>query len=161
MPLDYEDYIEAPAHAPPLQVVVRNVLMGSYPVEAPPAGFEAYFDTIMAEVVKAEPRAWRAARDCEVQDHSTWQTPLQKDLRHALARFFEREHPDATQLELRAEAFGRTIAAAVHGGVEQRALYEANLRPLSDHEKEWRDAEERDQEFERNRRRPRKPLYRV
>ncbi len=151
----YDELIDPPQQPPDLGDVVRNVMTAQYfgAAGADAAGFEAYFDTIMTEVDKVEPHARRAAKDCKLADERTWWTPLQKALFGALAQFFERENPNATLRELRADAFARTIADAVTSGVEQRALHQATLRPLSDHEKAVREAEERDREFERNRRR--------
>jgi hypothetical protein len=162
--MSYQDLIDEAPQPPSLDVVVRNVLTGHYPPAAERAGFEAYADTIMVEVNKAEPRARHAAKNCDVENHSTWWTPLQKALFDAVARFRlnDRENPDRTNHEHRAEAFARIIAGAVDSGVEQRALHQATLRPLTAHEKEVRAAEDLDREFEQNRRRgPRKAIYPV
>jgi hypothetical protein len=163
MPENYDDLIEPASQPHSLDVVVRNVLTGHYPPAADRAGFEAYFETIMIEVNKAEPRARGAAMNCEVGNASTVWTALQKTLFAAVVRFRlnDLENPDRTNREVRAEAFARIIADAVDSGVEQWALHQATLRPLSEREKIELDAQRRDEEFERNRRPRPKPLYPV
>ena len=159
----YDELIDPPQQPPDIGDVVRNVLTAQYfgAAGADAAGFEAYFDTIMTEVNKVEPHAREVARRGKFEDDGTWRSPLQKALFGPLAQFYERENPNATHRKLRADAFARTIADAVTSGVEQRALHQATLRPLSDNERSAREAEEREQEIKRNRPQSPKKLYPV
>jgi hypothetical protein len=170
MPQSYDDLIEPAQEAPTLETFIRNALGKYYMATgANPAGFEAYFDTVMAVIDgPLVDRALISAQRCEIVYEGIAPTRLQEALLGPLALFYEQIKPIASTLEHRAAAFARTIAYAVTAGIERLALERAALPPspafgrgMSENQRLIEEAHERDREIKRNRPRPKKALYPV
>jgi hypothetical protein len=159
----YDDYIAPAPERPTLHSVVRGVLSKHYLDQATDqAGLEGYLHTAM-KVLDDHllGRARAAAQRCDVEDEPVPRTKLQKALLGAVAQFHLNDRPNATLPEFRAAAYARIVADAFHEGTDQEAKRQALLGAPTEIQMIVQDAEERERKFERNRGKPKKPVYPV
>lgn len=107
-------------------------------------------------------RAFAAAKQSETEDEPVPRTGLQQLVRRVAEQFFVEHQLARTLIDVRAAAFGRVVADAVHRGIEDRAVIAAKRTLAVRFPSIEENAIEREREIERNRHKPQpKALYPV
>jgi hypothetical protein len=133
----------------------------SYALPAPtPAGTEIFAQYILDCVFDVMPRAMEAARDCDVRPVHD-KSVLQQRLFDALLDFLPQLWKPHPRNDDRARAAAEVMVAELGPAVEKQAFEVASRRQhMTDFELQQEEAQEREAEIERNRRRPgRRAIY--